>query len=93
MSIMAEKAVELPIPDEGTAVRMVDQEIVPEQFYMQTAAEGTPEQKGRFRRQRSWGLGSNCGPLDTGCCRDCPGRLADGRELRKFRHCQSSRPL
>jgi hypothetical protein len=52
MSILAEKGVELPIPGEGTAVRMVDQEIVRGQFYMQTPAEGSPEQKGRFRRQR-----------------------------------------
>jgi AAA domain len=52
MSILAEKGVELPIPPDGPVVRMIDQEIVREQFYVQTPAEGTPEQKGRFRRQR-----------------------------------------
>jgi hypothetical protein len=52
MSIMAEKSVELPIPPHGPVVRMVDEEAVREQFYIRTAAEGTPEQKGRFRRQR-----------------------------------------
>jgi hypothetical protein len=52
MSILAEKGVGRPIPPDGPVVRMVDQEIVREQFYVQTPAEGTPEQKGRFRRQR-----------------------------------------
>ena len=52
MSILAENGVELPIPPNGPVVRMVDQEIVRDQFYMQTPATGTPEQKGRFRRQR-----------------------------------------
>ena len=52
MSILAAKGVELPIPPNGPVVRMVDQEIVREQFYTQTPATGTPEQKGRFRRQR-----------------------------------------
>ena len=33
-------------------MRMVDQEIVREQFYSHTPAEGTPEQKGNFRRRR-----------------------------------------
>jgi hypothetical protein len=51
-SIMAEKSVELPIPPNGPVVRMVDEGIVREQFYIRTAAEGTPERKGRFRRQR-----------------------------------------
>jgi hypothetical protein len=52
MSILAEKGVELPLPPNGPVVRMVDQEIVRGQFCMQTPAEGTPEQKGRLRRQR-----------------------------------------
>jgi hypothetical protein len=52
MGILAEKGVELPIPPNGPAVRMVDQEIVREQFYIQTPTDGTSEQKGRFRRQR-----------------------------------------
>jgi hypothetical protein len=33
-------------------VSMVDQEIVRERFYAGTPAEGTPEQKGKFRRKR-----------------------------------------
>jgi hypothetical protein len=48
MSILAEKGVELPIPPDGSMVRMVDQEIVREQFYMQTPTDGTPEQKVAF---------------------------------------------
>ena len=52
MSALAEHGVELPIPPDGPVVRMVDQEMVREQFYMHTPADGTPEQKGRFRRQR-----------------------------------------
>jgi len=52
MSILAEQGVELPIPPNGPAVRMVDQEIVREKFYIHTPADGTPEQKGRLRRQR-----------------------------------------
>jgi hypothetical protein len=52
MSILAEKGVELPIPPNGPVVRMVDQEIVREQFYRQTPADGTPQQKGNLRRQK-----------------------------------------
>jgi hypothetical protein len=52
MSILAEKGVELPIPPDGPMVRMVDQAIVREQFFMQTPADGTPEQIGHFRRQK-----------------------------------------
>jgi hypothetical protein len=52
MSILAEKGVELLIPPDGPTVQMVDQEIVREQYYTHTSADGTPEQKGRFRRQR-----------------------------------------
>ena len=36
----------------GRLVRMVDQEIVREQFYAHTPADGTPEQKRHFRRQK-----------------------------------------
>jgi hypothetical protein len=37
--------VELPIPPDGPMVRVVDLEIVLEQFYLHTPAEGTPEEK------------------------------------------------
>jgi hypothetical protein len=49
MRILAEKGAEPPIPPNGPVVRMVDQEIIREQFYMHTPADGTPEQKGNFR--------------------------------------------
>ena len=52
MSILAEKGVELPIPPNGPVVRMVNLEIVREQFYRQTPADGTPQQKGNLRRQK-----------------------------------------
>ena len=52
MRILAEKGAEPPIPPNGPVVRMVDQEIIREQFYMHTPADGTPEQKGNFRRQK-----------------------------------------
>jgi hypothetical protein len=48
---LAEQGVDLAIPSDGPVVRMVDQEIVRQQFYAHTPADGTPEQKGRFRRQ------------------------------------------
>ncbi len=52
MSVLADEGVELPIPPDGPAVRMVDQEIVRKQFYAQTPADGTTEQKGHTRRQK-----------------------------------------
>ena len=52
MGALAEHGVELPIPPDGPSVRMIDQEIVREQFYAQTPADGTPEQKGHSRRQQ-----------------------------------------
>ena len=52
MAELAEHGVDLPIPPDGPRVRMVDQEIVREQFYTHTPAEGTPEQKGHSRRQK-----------------------------------------
>ena len=45
MDILADRGVDLPIPPDGPTVRMVDQEIVREQFYSRTPAEGTPKQK------------------------------------------------
>jgi hypothetical protein len=53
MTILAEQGVDLPIPPDGPAVRMVDQKLVRKAFYACTPVdEGTPEQRGRFRRQR-----------------------------------------
>ena len=52
MSILAERGVDLPIPPDGPMVRMVDQEIVREQFYRHTPAEGTPKQKRQLRSQQ-----------------------------------------
>ena len=52
MGVLADQGVELPIPPDGPLVRMVDQEIVREQFYAQTPADGTPAQKGEFRRKQ-----------------------------------------
>jgi hypothetical protein len=37
---------------DGPVVRMVDRELVREEFYTQTAADGTPEQKWNFRRMQ-----------------------------------------
>ena len=52
MKILADQGVELPIPPDGPTVRMIEQEIVREQFYSCTPAEGTPEQKSHSRRQK-----------------------------------------
>jgi hypothetical protein len=52
MSVLAEQGVELPIAPDGPTARMIDQEIVRESFYTHTPAEGTPAQKGEFRRKR-----------------------------------------
>ena len=52
MGVLADQGVELPIPPDGLLVRMINQEIVREQFYAHTPAEGTPAQKSEFRRKR-----------------------------------------
>src|SRR5262249_26955349 len=52
MMILAEQGVDLPVPPDGPVVRMVDQKLVRKAFYVCTVADGTPEQIGRFRRQR-----------------------------------------
>jgi hypothetical protein len=52
MEILAEQGVDLPITPDGPVVRMVDQEFVRKSFYVHTPAEGTPAQKGEFRRKR-----------------------------------------
>jgi AAA domain len=49
---LAEQGVGLSIPPDGPVVQMIDQEIVRERFYACTLAEGTPEQKGKLRRQK-----------------------------------------
>jgi hypothetical protein len=49
---LSENGIEQPIEPDGPAVRMVDQELVREAFYAGTPADGTPEQKGEFRRKR-----------------------------------------
>jgi AAA domain len=52
MDALADQGTELPIPPDGPLVRMVEQSIVRERFYFSTPAEGTPEQRGKFRRQK-----------------------------------------
>jgi hypothetical protein len=52
MTILAEQGVDLPIAQDGPVVRMVDEKLVRKAFYACTPADGTPEQKGRFRRQK-----------------------------------------
>jgi AAA domain len=51
MDALADQGVELPILH-GPPVRMIDQSIVRERFYFCTPADGTPEQKANFRRQK-----------------------------------------
>jgi hypothetical protein len=51
MAELAEHGEDRPTP-EGVVVRMIDQEIVREQFYASTPADGTSEQKSKFRRQK-----------------------------------------
>jgi len=52
MTILAEQGVDLPILPDGPVMRVVDQKLVRKAFYACTPAEGTPEQMGRFRRQK-----------------------------------------
>ena len=52
MAELAERGVDRPVGLDGPTVRMIDQEIIREQFYAGTPAEGTPEQKGKLRRQK-----------------------------------------
>ena len=52
LEALKEQGVDLNVPPDGPAVRMVDQEIVRQQFYACTPAEGTPAQKTEFRRKR-----------------------------------------
>src|SRR6516165_3598483 len=52
MSLLAEAGVDQSLSPNGPMVRMVDQEIIRAEFYIQTPADGTPEQKGNLRRQK-----------------------------------------
>src|SRR5262245_10730410 len=52
MTILTEQGVDLPIAPDGPVVRMVDEKLVRKAFYACTPADGTSEQKGRFRRQK-----------------------------------------
>ena len=49
---LADHGAELSIPPDGPLARMVDQELVREQFYIHTPADGSLEQKGNLRRQK-----------------------------------------
>ena len=52
MGILADQGVELTIPPDGPAVRMVAQEILQNEFYMHTPVDVTPEQKRKLRYQQ-----------------------------------------
>jgi len=52
MATLAEHGVDQPIKPNGPVVRMIDREIVRAEFYAQTAAGGTPEEKAVSRRAR-----------------------------------------
>ena len=52
MEVLAYQGVELPIPPDGPTVWMIDRETVRERFYSHTPADGTPAQRGEFRRKR-----------------------------------------
>jgi len=52
MGILADHGVELPIPPDGPAVRMVAQKIVQKEFYAHTPVDGTPEEKRKIRYQQ-----------------------------------------
>jgi hypothetical protein len=53
LTTLAQHGADLPIAPNGPTVRMVDQEIVREEFYRHTSApDGTPEQKTSFRRKQ-----------------------------------------
>ena len=52
MSVLAKEGIDLPSEPDASVVRMVDQEIVREEFYARTAADGTPAQKQEYKRKR-----------------------------------------
>jgi hypothetical protein len=52
MSMLAREGVDLPSGPDGPVVRMIDQEVVREEFYVRTAADGTEHEKRKHRTQR-----------------------------------------
>ncbi len=52
MGAMAEHGVERDIPPDGPSALMIDQEVVRGLFYVQTSADGTPNQKIEYRRKQ-----------------------------------------
>jgi hypothetical protein len=62
MSVLADRGVELPIPTDGPTVRMVDQQVVREEFCSHTSVDndgGDPRRKRQlqhlqFRRALDW---------------------------------------
>jgi hypothetical protein len=52
MAMLADKGVDLPSGPDGSEVRMIDRELVREEFYARTPADGTAEQKRNQRRKR-----------------------------------------
>jgi hypothetical protein len=52
MAKLAKEGVELPSEPDGPMVRMIDQEIVRQEFYARTAADGTEDEKRKIRTQR-----------------------------------------
>ena len=52
MAKLAEHGVELEVTTGGPVMRGIDQELVREEFYQQTPADGTERQKQDFRRKR-----------------------------------------
>ena len=60
MEILADQGVDLPIPPDGPVVRMIDQEIVREEFYRHTPVENGSSRRKRqlralqFKRALGW---------------------------------------
>jgi hypothetical protein len=52
MSMLAERGVDQPTATDGPIVRMIDREIVRNEFYAQTPSDGTPDQKAQLRRKQ-----------------------------------------
>jgi len=52
MAVLADQGVDLPSSPDGPVLRMVDCEIVREEFYTRTIAKGSPEQKRKFRHMQ-----------------------------------------
>jgi hypothetical protein len=52
LDALAEHGVEMLIPPDRPATRMIDQELVRVKYYAQTLADGTPEQKRKSRHMQ-----------------------------------------